>query len=70
MYLPSLGVMHRVHVALHLPVAHIDNITRPIAICNDNYKFAANSDSILQEFAIDSKVKVTSHPEVMRKLHT
>ena len=45
--LPSLGVMHRVHVALHLPVAHIDNITRPIAICNDNYKFAANSDSIL-----------------------
>ena len=35
----SLGVMPRVLTALHLPVAHIYDITRPIAIYNDTYKF-------------------------------
>jgi len=33
--LMSLGVMPRVPTILYLPVAHINNITRPIAICND-----------------------------------
>ena len=53
--LPSLGVMHRVPTALHLHVAHIDDITRSIAICNNTYKFAAYTYSILQEFVVDSK---------------
>jgi len=39
--LPSLGVMPRIPIALHLSVAHIDDITRLIAICNDADKFAA-----------------------------
>jgi len=67
--LPSLGVMPRVPTALHLPVAHIDNITRQIAICNDTYKFVVYLYSILQEFTVDNKVMVTSHPEAVRKLH-
>ena len=53
--LSSLGML-RVPTALHLLVAHIDNITRLTAICNDNYKFAAYPHSILQEFTVDSKV--------------
>jgi len=68
--LSSLGIMPRVSAALHLFVAHIDDITRMIAICNDTYKFVTCSYSILQEFAVDNKVMVTSHPEVVRKLHT
>ena len=67
--LPSLGVMSRVHAALHLSVAYIDNIIRLIAIYNDTYKFVTYSYSILQEFAVDSGVMVPSHPEVVRKLH-
>ena len=67
--LPSLEVMPRILIVLHLPVAHIDDITRSIAICNDAYKFAANSYNILQEFAVDNKVMITSHPEVARKLY-
>ena len=67
--LPSLGVMRRIPTALHLLVAHIDDITRPIAICNDTYKFAANLYTILQEFVVDNKVIVTSHPEAASKLH-
>ena len=66
--LPSLGVMFRIPTALHLLVAHIDDITWPIAVCNDTYKFAANPYSIWQEFAVN-KLKVTSHPETARKLH-
>jgi len=65
----SLGVMFKIPNALHLLVAHIDDITRSIIICNDNYKFAANIYSILQEFAFDNKVIVTSHPEAVSKLH-
>jgi len=33
--------MFRVFTALHLPVAHDDNLTRQIAICNDNYNIFA-----------------------------
>jgi len=42
-----------VPAALHLPVARVDDITRPIAICNDTYKFVAYLYSILQKFAVD-----------------
>ena len=46
--LPSLGVMHRIPTALHLPFAYIDDITtRLIAIYNDACKFTACSYSIL-----------------------
>ena len=38
---------------LHLPVAYIDDITRPIAICNNTHKFAAYPYSTLQEFVVD-----------------
>jgi len=31
---------------MHLHIAHIDDITRPIVICNDTYKFAAYPYSI------------------------
>ena len=42
-----LGIMLRAPTALHLLVAHIDDITKPIAICNDAYKFVAYPYSIL-----------------------
>jgi len=61
--------MPRVSTVLHLPVAHDDNLTIQIAICNDNYKFAAYLYSIVHEFAIDNKVIVTSYSETVRKLH-
>jgi len=59
----------RVSTALHLHIEQINNIIRPIAIYNVTYKFVAYSYNILQEFAFDSKVMVTSHPEIVRKLH-
>jgi len=65
----SLGVMLKILTVLHLPVVHIDDITRPIVICNDTYKFAANPYSIWQEFVVDNKKMVTSHLEAVRKLH-
>ena len=40
---------------LHLPVAYIDDVTRPIAICNDTHKFATYPYSTLQEFAVDNR---------------
>ena len=55
-------------ITLHLPVAYIDDITRPIAICNNTHKFAAYPYSTLQEFAVDNTVMVTSHCEAVRKL--
>ena len=61
--------MLRIPTALHLPVAHIDDITRLIAICNNTYKFSAYPYSILQEFTVDDRVMVTSHSEATRKLH-
>ena len=67
--LSSLGVVPRIPTTLHLPVAHIDDITRSIAICNDTYKFAANPYNILQEFIVDNKAIVTSHAEVAKKLN-
>ena len=51
--LPSLEIVPRVPTALHLPVAYIDDVTRPIAIYNDTYKFVAYPYGILQEFARD-----------------
>ena len=42
-----LGVMSRVPIALHLSIAHDDDITRHLAKCDENYKFAAYSYSIL-----------------------
>ena len=54
---------------LHFPVAYIDDITRPIAICNNTHKFVAYPYSTLQEFAVDNTVMVTSHCEAVRKLH-
>jgi len=49
---------------------YIDDITRPIAICNDTYKFAVYTYSNLQEFEVDSKGMVASHHEAVRKWHT
>ena len=61
--------MSIVHTALHFLVAHIDDITRPIKICYDTYKFIAYSYNILQEFAVDIKVMLISHCVTVRKLH-
>ena len=61
--------MPRVSTVLHLPVVYHYNLTKQIAICNNNYKFAAYSYSILQEFVVDSKVMVTNHTEAVKKLH-
>jgi len=63
-----LGFILRVSTALHLPVTYDDNLTKQIAICNDNYKFAAYAYNILQKFAVDNKVIVLSH-SIVRKLH-
>ena len=52
-----------------MPVAYIDDITRPIAICNDTHKFTAYPYSTLQEFAVNNKMMVTSRCEAVRKLH-
>ena len=54
---------------LYLPVAYINDITRPTAICNDTHKFASYPYSTLQEFTVDNKVMVTSRCEAVRKLH-
>ena len=60
----SLGVMPRVPTALHLFVAHGD-ITRQLANCNENYKFSIYPYNILKEFAVNSDMIVTSHPEIV-----
>jgi len=54
---------------LHLPVAYIDDISRPTTIYDDTHKFAAYPYSTLQEFAVDNKVMVTSRCETVRKLY-
>ena len=69
----SLGVKPSKSGALHLPVTD-DEISRQIAICNGDYKFAAYTYSILQEFAVDDEVMVMVHferfpPGTVRKLH-
>ena len=70
----SLRVMPIVPSALHLLVLHDDDITRQLANCDENYKFFIYPYSMLQEFAVDNEVDneviVTSHPEIVRKLHT
>jgi len=53
---------------LHLPVAYIDDITRPVAIYNNTHKFVAYSYSSLQEFAVDNTVMVTSRCEEVARL--
>ena len=62
--------MPRMPTALYLVIAHIDDITWLIVICNDAYKFIAYPYSILQDFAVNNKVIVTSHPEAVIKLHS
>jgi len=63
----SSGVMLRKFTTLHLHVA-FDNITRQLANCNDNYNFYVCPYSVLQEFAIDSEVIVTSYSEMQKKV--
>jgi len=41
-----------VSIELHLSVAHINDITRQIAICNDTYKFTTYQYSLLQSFQL------------------
>ena len=48
--------------ALHLSFAQ-DGIPRQVAVCNDDYKFAVCSHSILQKFAVDNEVMVMIHFE-------
>jgi len=46
-----------------------DTPTRQLANCDENYKFSVYPYNMLQEFAVDSEVIVTSHPKVVRKSH-
>ena len=62
--------MSRVPTALHLPDAYKDDITGQLANCDDKYKFSVYPYSMLQEFAVDSEVIVTSQPEIVRKSHS
>ena len=57
-------IQRMVSSALHLHIAHIDDITRPIVIYNDTHKFVAYQYSTLQKFALDNKMMVPSHPEL------
>ena len=67
LFFPSLEVTPEVPIALHLPIARDDDITRQLVICNNNYNFYVYPYSILQKFTVDSKVIVTSHPKIVRK---
>jgi len=60
--------MPKISTALHLPVVYHD-IIRQLANDEGNYKFSTCPYSILQEFAIENEVMVTSHSEIERKLH-
>ena len=51
---------------MHLHVTH-DEIHKQIAICNDDYKFAAYPYSSLHEFALDDEVTVTIHFEMFSR---
>jgi len=69
----SLRVRPSKFDALHVPVMH-DEISRQIAICNDDYKFVTYPHSILHEFAVNNKVMIAIHFEwvplgTVRKLH-
>jgi len=50
-----VGVLTSEFVALYLPEMH-DKTHKQKTICNDDYKFAANPHSILQEFAVRNVV--------------
>ena len=69
LFFPSPGVMLKAPTALHLPVAHDDDITRQLAKCDENYKFSIYPYSMLQKFAVDSEVIVMSYSEIVRKSH-
>jgi len=45
-------------------------ISLDIVIYNDTYKFIAYPYNILQEFTVNNKVMLTSHPEAVKKLYT
>jgi len=60
--------MLREFPALHLPVAY-DDITKQLANDYNHYKFSICPYSVLQEFAVEIEVIVTSHFEVVRELH-
>ena len=62
---PSLGVTPSKSITLYLPVAYAE-----IAICNDDYKFAAFSHSILQEFKHVNEVTGMFHPLIVIMLHS
>ena len=61
----SLSYLQKLH--LMSPMYRIcllhNKISRQIAICKDDYKFATYSHSILQEFALKNIVIVTIHSE-------
>ena len=63
----SLEVEPSESIALHLLVTH-DETFRHIAICYDDYKFAAFSHSILQKFAVN-EVTCMFHFEIVMTLH-
>jgi len=69
LFFSSLEVMPRVSTTLHLPIANDDDITKQLANCDENYKFYVYLYSMLQEFAVESEVIVTSHSEIVRKSH-
>jgi len=66
---PILEVESSESIVLHLPVAY-DKTPKLIAICNDDYKFAAFSHSILQEFVVVNEVTGMFHPEIVGTFHT
>ena len=68
-FFPSLRVISRVPTALYLTVTYTDDITRQLANYDENYKFSVYPYNMLQKFAVDRKVIVTSHPEIVRKSH-
>ena len=51
-----------------MPVTY-DDITGQLANENDNYKFSACSNSVLQEFAGETEVMIINHPELVRGIH-
>ena len=65
----SLCVIPRVLTALHLLIAHDDDITRQLVNCDDKYKFSVYPYSMLQKFAIDSELIIMSHLGIVRKSH-
>jgi len=56
-------------VTLRLLVAH-DGTPIQKTICNDNYKFATFSHSILHEFAVVNKVTSIFYFELVMTLHS